>query len=166
MPYPILKLPYGLQRRLRSLSTRKELYRLQIAIGLEKNYLRPLQMCNTYPKDHFYLQNNEGKLDLATHHQFFDLQEVVNWDNENLTLAQDPEFFLAFYCADPPEDAVQVIRQKLGIYFKEFTYETGHIDGVFVIKLGLEISDVTWMWFQVNPRTNRNNECNVYHLPI
>uniref|UniRef100_A0A7E4VZQ0 DUF4922 domain-containing protein n=1 Tax=Panagrellus redivivus TaxID=6233 RepID=A0A7E4VZQ0_PANRE len=301
MPYPILKLPYGLQRRLRSLTTQKELYHLQIAVGSEKHHLAPFQICKKYSENYFYLQNNDGNLDLSTNPQFYGLQDAVDWKNNNLTLvknclymtnlqegdtghpifdnllidcysisfwfgtvvnptilrqfakhcntkatisfnvedgvssgltvplicdvfenikevylrtpnyaynrwmqeilqyqklnlnalgirghyenlfsfepdelwqlyrAQTTKFFLALYCDDPPADAVELVRQKLGIHFKEFTYKKGHIDGVLYIKLNPEVSGISQMWFQIGPETNRVNyniKCTPYSLKI
>uniref|UniRef100_A0A7E4V332 F-box associated domain-containing protein n=1 Tax=Panagrellus redivivus TaxID=6233 RepID=A0A7E4V332_PANRE len=79
--------------------------------------------------------------------------------------AQNSEFRLILYCLDPPADAVMLIRQKLGTYFKEFQYErSGHIDGVLHIQLG-DMNNTTRMWFQVVPETSRVLD-NMYYRSV
>uniref|UniRef100_A0A7E4V1W7 F-box domain-containing protein n=1 Tax=Panagrellus redivivus TaxID=6233 RepID=A0A7E4V1W7_PANRE len=87
--------------------------------------------------------------------RFDELFSFESKEMSQLFQAQDTEFFMVLYCSDPPQDAVELIRQKLGVHFKEFSYKRGHIDGVLHIKLGNTYSGITRMWFQVGPVTPR-----------
>uniref|UniRef100_A0A7E4W285 BACK domain-containing protein n=1 Tax=Panagrellus redivivus TaxID=6233 RepID=A0A7E4W285_PANRE len=84
MPYPLLKLSYGLQRRLRSLSTPKEAYCLQVAAGFEQNYIQPLQPCTVRPDT--YISNKDGNIILTPLSPWVN-PSVLDFDNDGLILS-------------------------------------------------------------------------------
>uniref|UniRef100_A0A7E4VQ35 Uncharacterized protein n=1 Tax=Panagrellus redivivus TaxID=6233 RepID=A0A7E4VQ35_PANRE len=138
MPYPLLKLPYDLQRRLRNLATPKEAYCLQVAVGQQKSYLHPIQMCFMDDLWDLFICNKDG--------------------NREATLV-----CLTLHCLNPPNNAAKLIRQKFGPHLKEF--ESSEIDsfsktGFVNVKLGHnwvgneyfalpQFEEPTGLWFQV-----------------
>uniref|UniRef100_A0A7E4V122 FBA_2 domain-containing protein n=1 Tax=Panagrellus redivivus TaxID=6233 RepID=A0A7E4V122_PANRE len=115
MPYPLLKLPYGLQQRLRSLATPKERYNLQVAVGSEKNHILPLQ---TYESIHYsmVLKEEAGKHSLSIRNA-----HSVNFDDDELILADRNDFKIisttAFHWDDPICDHIILNCDKLEFCF-------------------------------------------------
>uniref|UniRef100_A0A7E4VTJ2 FBA domain-containing protein n=1 Tax=Panagrellus redivivus TaxID=6233 RepID=A0A7E4VTJ2_PANRE len=166
MPYSLLKLPYGLQRRLRSLANPKETYNLQVAIGHQKSYLHPHQMCFTKCSYYLCIINKGGNIILTDTSPWFNINEVLDWKNGSLRPREDPGFYLTLNCWHPPTNAARRIRQKFGPHFQEFK-SNGHgrfEKGFLIIKFGNKRAGegyfalptpevITRFFFQVVPLT-------------
>uniref|UniRef100_A0A7E4UUU7 F-box domain-containing protein n=1 Tax=Panagrellus redivivus TaxID=6233 RepID=A0A7E4UUU7_PANRE len=161
MPFPLLSLPYGLQTRLRELSTPVEAYHLQIATAGVKNYILPLQVVRRY--DSVALRPNaEGETQyyrslaplVKTVHLPSDVLEISTWlvlsQAHNLTFPDSNNSIINAHALlfDSTSIYLQLFQQVVVLFEKPITEFIVTGDGSFFFPTFIHL-------FQILPDVER-----------